>query len=137
MMRFLFLIVFTLAVFAQEKEDNTDLRNNEIMFSITHQKKSENNIALVRNNQREFVLLYGDGDKQSRLRLSTDKMREVDTQFVQSYFQISLVLEADKSKCEAMYELLLRGDKTIVCKTDEKKIAEVNKLLSYFGGLKQ
>lgn len=133
----LFLISLASSAQNEKKADNSDLRNNDTMFSLEVTANVQKNVVLVRNNMKEFVLLFGQGDKQSRLRLNSNKMREVDTEFVQRYFQVSLVLGEDKGKCDEIYRLILRGDKAIVCKHQTKKIKEVEKLLSYFGGLKK
>jgi hypothetical protein len=140
-MRLIYILLFltSLVSHAQngKKANNSDLRNNDTMFSLEVTGNVQKNVVLVRNNMKEFVLLFGQGDKQSRLRLSSQRMREVDTEFVQRYFQVSLVLGDDKAKCDELYRLILRGDKAIVCKHQAEKVKEVEKLLSYFNGLKK
>lgn len=121
----------------EKKESNNDFRNNDEMFSLRELSNSKNNIMLMRNNQQEFVVLYGEGDSQARLRLDSQKMREVDTEFVQKFFQITYVLGSNEGKCDELYQLSLRGEKSKVCASETAKIDEVKKLLSYFIGLKK
>lgn len=140
-MRLIYILILLTSLVShaqnEKKADNSDLRNNDTMFSLEVTGNVQKNVVLVRNNMKEFVLLFGQGDKQSRLRLSSERMREVDTEFVQRYFQVSLVLGEDKARCDELYRLILRGDKAVVCKHQAEKVKEVEKLLSYFNGLEK
>lgn len=131
-------LTLSLSVNAQseKKEGNQDLRSSDQQFALIVVKNESNNVRLLRNNMKEFVLLFGQGEKQVRLRLSTERMREVDTEFVQKYFLVNFVLGKAQKKCTEAYQLILRGEKVSICDSEEKKVVEAKKLLSFLNGLR-
>jgi hypothetical protein len=118
------------------KANNGDLRNDEELFSIQEYGKTGQKVRyvqLVMNNKKEYTLFSIVNKELTRLRLSTVKMKEVDSSFVKKYFSLSYELAAysSKEKCVISYELNLRGDKVQVCHGEEKKADKADSLITF------
>lgn len=126
-------MVMCFSISAQEKESNQDLRKDGTLFKLSD-IKSKSAFRLMHNNLKEYYLQKNDNAK-GRLRLSTDKMREIDSEFVQKFFIVKHVLgQNSQKKCDKAYEMMLRGEPVVVCSGEEKKVAEVKKLMTYLNG---
>lgn len=129
-MPFLILLsLLSLEVFAQHsqqpvKEDNADLRNTSVLFTL-EDLKAERLYWLERTANLDHFLRLKDERNQETLRKVDGRVaKRLDMDFASRFLRSHYEHPTQEGKCELLYRLSMKGESQDICGKDEKKSQE-------------
>lgn len=141
MNKFLLLAVFFISsvVHAQHseqpvKENDTDLRNQSILFAI-ESKDNKTTYFLERTVGRDYFLRRKTTKNDELKKLASHFAQQLDREFSSLFLKVQYEIPDVDGKCDIVLRLTLRGETQDICKKDDKKTQEFKKLRANFSDL--
>ncbi len=111
-----------------KKISNTDMRAVPTVLSIKN--KEAEKLTLKKSINGQYFLEKSNDSELVMFKLSSSKARKIDEAFVERFINLKYMMTPfSGKKCDIQYELIMRGEKSQVCKVESLKIKESEKLI--------
>lgn len=123
------------------KTNNNDLRGERSVFSVVSHKGEGDSFTLLETGENQFLV---DASDSGRLKVSSEFASKADGEFVKSFIDLkygsfsrsanggAMQDSADKTSCENVFTLSLRGEEEVVCRYEKARIQKVHTLVKGF-----
>ena len=114
-----------------QKENNMDVRNSIVLFSI-EDKDDEKTFSLERSVEFDHYLkIFDEDDKEikSIKKLDSKMANKLEVDFASHFLKIQYEMALVDGKCELVFKLNLKSDKIDICEKDEKKVETITPFL--------
>ena len=134
-MQFLFILIFASGVsLAQhseqpEKESTTDLRNQNIIFSI-EETSSGRQFQLERTASLGNYLRMNKNGLEVVRKLDSRDAQKLDMDFASRFLKVQYEIPSVDGACQVTLRLNMKGEKQDLCQKDEKKTQEMMNLVN-------
>lgn len=134
-MKFLiFTLLLTFAVHAQhsdqpQKESNSDLRSQSVIFSVEIVKE-EKTFWLERTANMDYFLRKKEKGEETIKKLDGRVAKKLDLDFASRYLKCQYEISDVPGECKVTLRLSLKGETQSICQKDEKKSQEILSFIS-------
>lgn len=127
-----FFIILVLAIgpsFAQHseqpvKESTTDLRNQNILFSL-EEVGSGRKWQLERTSSESHYLRQSEKGEEVVRKVDSKDASRMDRDFVSRFLKVQYEIPEVQGSCQLTLRLMMKGEKQELCQKDEKKTQEM------------
>ena len=132
-----FIILLTISLpciaskYKPKKANNSDLRSNSIIISITKVlKEKSNTLTLQKSAANHYFIAMKTKKEKPFYKISYKSAQEIDEKFVSVFIDIKYMSQSFSGKnCSIFYSLSMRGETTNICKTEKEKIKRIDKIV--------
>ncbi len=132
-MKILFILLFSMTVMAQHseqpvKEDNTDLRDQTVMFKI-EEVGNKRSWTLERSPSFTNVIRRSVKGEEEIRKIDGRIAQKLDRDFAMRFLKCQYELPVGEGQCKVMLRLSMKGDSQEICEKDDKKSQEIQAFL--------
>ena len=128
------LSLFSFGVYAQERTENSDLRNKKMIFEMKDVDKNKGwSFSLHASVKGEYFLHFVNTKKhEDILKIAQSKAQHLDEEFVDVFINSKYLMKERKStkKCTKKLYLNLRGEEQDICSDEKLKINKIEEFLA-------
>ncbi len=132
-MKILFILLFSMTVMAQHseqpvKEDNTDLRDQTVMFKI-EEVGNKRSWTLERSPSFTNVIRRSVKGEEEIRKIDGRIAQKLDREFAMRFLKCQYELPVGEGQCKVMLRLSMKGESQEICEKDDKKSQEIQAFL--------
>jgi hypothetical protein len=132
-----FIILLTISLpcmgnnYKPKKANNSDLRSNSIIASITERlNEKTNTLTLQKSAANHYFIAMKSKKEEPFYKISYKSAQEIDEKFVSVFIDVKYMSQSFSGKnCSIFYSLSMRGETTNICKTEKEKIKKIDKIV--------
>jgi hypothetical protein len=116
------------------KESHTDLRAQQVLFSV-EEVKEKKTFILERTTNFDYFLRARVGKDETIKKVPGRVAQKLDLNFASRFLRCQYEIPASEGKCQPQYKLLMKGEGQEICEKDDKKSQEIKSFLTELSAL--